>query len=133
MRVFIDTNVLISAALFPGGVASRAYYKAVSDPCDPMVSDYVIDELRRVFSRKFPQRMQALDAFIAALSSAVTIVVTPEDEVDDEATIRDVNDRPILRAARRAGADVLVTGDKDFLESSVDDPRILSPSDFLLL
>lgn len=61
MRVFIDTNVLVSAALFPGGVASRAYYRAVSDPYDPMVSDYVIDELRRVFSRKFPQRMQALD------------------------------------------------------------------------
>lgn len=133
MRVFIDTNVLISAALFPGGVASQAYYKAVSDPYDPMVSDYVIDELRRVFSRKFPQRMQALDAFIAALSSAVTIVVTPEDEVDDEADIRDVNDRPILRAARMAGADVLVTGDKDFLESSVVNPRILSPGDFLLL
>lgn len=61
MRVFIDTNVLVSAALFPGGTASRAYYKAVSDPYDPMVSYYVIDELRRVFSRKFPQRMQALD------------------------------------------------------------------------
>ena len=133
MRVFIDTNVLISAALFPSGAASRAYLKAVSVPCDPVVSDYVIDELRRVFSRKFPQRMKALDAFIAALSSTVSIVVTPEGKMSDEAQVRDVNDRPILRAARAAGVDVLVTGDKDFLDSTVDNPRILSPSEFLLL
>lgn len=89
-------------------------------PCDPVVSDYVIDELRRVFSRKFPQRMKALDAFIAALSSTVFIVVTPEGKMSDEAQVRDVNDRPILRAARAAGVDVLVTGDKDFLDSTVD-------------
>ena len=33
-----------------------------------------------------------------------------------ETQIRDVNDRPILRAAIEAKADVLLTGDKDFLE-----------------
>ncbi len=133
MRVFIDTNVLISAALFPGGTASRAYYRAVSDPYDPMVSDYVIDEPRRVFSRKFPHRMQALDTFVASLSSSVTIVSTPESALEEESGIRDVNDRPILRAARAAGAAILVTGDKDFLDSHVDNPQILSPSEFLLL
>lgn len=127
MRVFIDTNVLVSAALFPGGAASRAYYRAVSDPYDPMVSDYVIDELRRVFSRKFPQRMQALDTFVASLSSSVAIVSTPEGAFEDESGIRDINDRPVFRAARAAGADILVTGDKDLLESSVDCPQVHRP------
>ena len=46
MRIFIDTNVLISAALFPNGVAANAFERAVSTPNDPIVSDYVIDELR---------------------------------------------------------------------------------------
>ncbi len=36
-----------------------------------------------------------------------------------ETQIRDVDDRPILRAAIEAKADVLLTGDKDFLESGV--------------
>lgn len=53
--------------------------------------------------------------------------------VEDENLIRDKKDRPILRAALDAGADLFLTGDKDFLESSVTDPRIISVSDFLML
>ena len=48
-----------------------------------------------------------------------------------ETQIRDVNDRPILRAAIEAGADVLLTGDKDFLESGVKHPAIMTPAEFL--
>lgn len=131
MRIFIDTNVLISAALFPTGVAAAAYNKAVSAPCEPVVSDYVVDELRRVFARKFPHRQEALDSFLAALSSCVRIVLTPEDEETDEGAVRDSNDRPILRAARSCAADVLLTGDKDLLESGIGNPRIISSSEFL--
>ena len=36
-----------------------------------------------------------------------------------EKQIRDINDRPILRAAIEAKADILLTGDKDFLDSGV--------------
>ncbi|MDR0904331.1 MAG: hypothetical protein LBM59_06825 [Ruminococcus sp.] len=43
----------------------------------------------------------------------------------------DTNIRPILRAALKAGVDVLVTGDKDFLESGVKIPRILTAADFI--
>ena len=45
--------------------------------------------------------------------------------------IRDVNDRPILRAAIEAKADVLLTGDKDFLESGVKNPTIMTSAEFL--
>ena len=48
-----------------------------------------------------------------------------------ETQIRDVNDRPILRAAINAKADVLLTGDKDFLESGVKNPAIMTPTEFL--
>ncbi len=36
-----------------------------------------------------------------------------------------------LRAAIEARADVLLTGDKDFLESGVKDPLIMTPAEFL--
>ena len=45
--------------------------------------------------------------------------------------IRDVMDRPILRAALNANADVLLTGDKDFLESGLSHPRIMTATEFL--
>jgi predicted nucleic acid-binding protein len=38
-----------------------------------------------------------------------------------------------LRAARAASTDVLLTGDKDLLESGVESPRILTPREFLEL
>ncbi len=42
-----------------------------------------------------------------------------------------VNDRPILRAAIYANADILLTGDKDFLESGLQYPKIVTASDFV--
>ena len=45
MKVMIDTNVIISAALFPQGKAAEAFIKAVLYPYEPVVCDYVVDEL----------------------------------------------------------------------------------------
>ena len=96
-----------------------------------MTCDYVIDELRRKFVEKFPDRVSELDSFLDASLSVINVVKTPETIVDAEKLIRDAKDRPILRAALDAGADLFLTGDKDFLESSVKDPRIISVAQFL--
>lgn len=131
MRVMIDTNIFISAALFPNGRAADAFYKALVPPFQPVVCDYVIDELHRKFQEKFPNRTVEMEAFLYTALSVFDIVSTPEDVVEAEAKIRDPKDRPILRAALNAGADLFLTGDKDFLESSVTDPRIISVPEFL--
>ena len=130
-RVMIDANIFISAILFPNGKASFALKKALTHPYQPVTCDYVIDELRRKFHEKFPDRITELDAFLYASLSIIDLVKTPETISDDEKLIRDEKDRPILRAALDAGADLFLTGDKDFLESYVTDPRIISVADFL--
>ena len=131
MKVMIDTNIFISAALFPKGRAAEALYKALVLPYQPVVCDYVIDELHRKFQEKFPDRTVELEAFLYTARPAFEVVTTPEETVDAESKIRDPKDRPILRAALNAGADLFLTGDKDFLESSVEDPRIINVSTFL--
>lgn len=55
----------------------------------------------------------------------------PVDQFASETQIRDVNDRPILRAAIAAKADVLLTGDKDFWGSGVKIPAIMTPTEFI--
>ena len=45
--------------------------------------------------------------------------------------IRDETDRPILRAAVSANVDIIISGDKDFLESGIDKPKILTARDFI--
>ncbi len=133
MRVMLDTNIIISAALFPNGRAAAALLKALSPPYEAVTCDYVVDELRRKFREKFPDKMTELDAFLYAFLSAIRITSTPEEEVDAEKEIRDPKDRPILRAALASNADYFLTGDKDFLESAVEDPRIISVAEFLSL
>ena len=59
------------------------------------------------------------------------LVAVPVDEEESEQKIRDTNDRPILRAAIAARADVILTGDKDFLESGLEKPAIMTPAEFL--
>lgn len=131
MRILLDTNILISAALFPTGTSAQAYCRAVTYPNKGVICDWSIDELRRVFNRKFPARIDSMNQFLAMASIAIEIIPTPLNEVPDELKIRDVKDRPILRAAQLAGVDILLTGDKDFLESGVTNPIIIDPASFI--
>lgn len=131
MKVMIDTNILISAALFPNGTAAKAFQKSLIHPFEPVVCDYIIDEMRRKFREKFADRTTALEAFLAATSSAICIIPVPTNPVTNEKDVRDAKDRPILRAAVNADVDFLLTGDKDFLESNIVRPKIISASTFL--
>ena len=131
MRIMIDTNVIISAALFPNGKAAKAFFKAMMPPYEPIVCDYIVDELHRKFQEKFPEKQTELEAFLFQALSFIEVVKTPEEIIAEEKKVRDVKDRPILRAALDAHADLFLTGDKDFLESSITDPRIISVAEFL--
>lgn len=133
MRIMLDTNILISAALFPNGRAAQAFFKALQPPYQPLVCDYVVDELHRKFREKFPNRLTELEAFLFNALSFIKLIPTPEEAVSSEQKIRDPKDRPILRAALDAHADLFLTGDKDFWESSVTDPRIISVPEFLAM
>lgn len=133
MRILIDTNVLISAALSANGTPYRAYVKAASYPNHALICEQNVDELRRIFNKKFPSKLAALDKFLSIALLTLELVPTPTEEDISETRIRDLNDRPILRAAIKARADILLTGDKDFLESGIKNPAIMTPADFLNL
>jgi putative PIN family toxin of toxin-antitoxin system len=133
IRVMLDTNIFISAALFPRGKVAQAFLKAVQPPFQPFVCDYVIDELHRKFYEKFPDKITVLDAFLFNALEVIKQVKTPLKEVSAEQQIRDPKDRPILRAAIKEKIDIFLTGDKDFLEANVSNPKIMSVADFMVL
>jgi len=87
--------------------------------------------MKRIFNKKFPTRLASLDKFLSVALLTLELVPIPTEEDISETQIRDVNDRPILRAAIEAKADVLLTGDKDFWESGVENPKIMTPAEFL--
>lgn len=130
MRILIDTNILISSIL-GSGTPYQAYTKAVSYPNKGIVCTQNIDELRRIFNRKFPKKIPAMERFLTMAIPVLELVVLPDEEVAEEHLIRDVNDRTIMRAAIAAKVDVILTGDKDFLESGIKYPAMMTAAEFL--
>ncbi len=51
IKVMLDTNIFISAALFPKGKVAQAFIKAIQPPFQPYVCDYVIDEALHFINR----------------------------------------------------------------------------------
>ena len=131
MKVLIDINILISAALNSKGTPYLAFVKAVSYPNHGIICEQNIDEMRRIFNRKFPNKIHALETFLSLAMLTLKVVPTPIEEEISEEKIRDIKDRPILRAALYANADVLLTGDKDFLESGLKHPKIMTAAEFI--
>ncbi len=87
--------------------------------------------MKRIFNKKFPHRLPSLDKFLSLALMTLELIPVPAEEHASELQIRDRNDRPILRAAIEAKVDILLTGDKDFLESGLKSPMILTPAEFL--
>ena len=132
IRVMLDTNILFSAMYSFTGKPFAAFSKASEMPYHLVLCDQIIDELRRNFNRKFPAKIPVIERFLS-LAQYDLITITPDDvAIRDEENIRDHADRPILRAARKAKVDIFVTGDKDFLESNVTNPKIMTATDFIM-
>ena len=58
MRVMLDTNVIVSAVLFPSSQLSRSVLE-LSERHGLVMCDKVIAELREVMNRKFSDKVQA--------------------------------------------------------------------------
>ena len=83
MRILIDTNILISAIL-GNGTPFQAYVKAVSYPNSGVVCTQNIDELRRIFNRKFPKKISAMEQFLAMALSVIEVVQVPDELTEEE-------------------------------------------------
>jgi putative PIN family toxin of toxin-antitoxin system len=127
MRILTDTNIIVSAILFPNSVVARVW-SYILEQHHVLISSYSLDELETVFQRKFPDNMDALHAFLAHLSCEIVEAEQPATGIPP---IRDEADLPILMAAITANADILLTGDKDFTDVSLNKPVVMTPSVFM--
>ena len=126
MRVFLDTNVLVSAAATRGLCAD--VLREVFASHELIVSEYLIKELRRVLADKFSLPRDTREEYIWLLHQG-TIVAEEADPPPIQ--LKDKSDIPILGAALQARADVLVTGDMELQNlESVGELLILSPRGF---
>lgn len=131
MRILIDTNILFSAALFPNSAPHRAFEHATALPNIAIISYQSLEELASVFYKKAPNKISLLEQFLVTSLCGIELIAVPSDYIDLESQIRDIDDRTIYRAAVNAKADIILTGDKDLLESGITSPQILTAREFL--
>lgn len=123
MRLFLDTNVLVSA-LTTRGLCSELL-EFVVDRHELLISDHLLKELRRVLAEKFRQPAPVINGYLGFLSLHGEMVNPVQDP---GISLRDPDDLPILCAAAGGKADALVTGDTELL--ALGKPlglRIVSP------
>lgn len=128
MRIMLDTNVLISALLFPGA-RMDSMMDCIFTNHQLVLSSYVVDELKNVVRRKFPGREIAINKLLMLMS--FEYVYTPSEIESGLFDIRDVKDYPVLYTAIIEDVDILVTGDKDFSDIDIEKPEIMSPAQFM--
>jgi len=113
MRVVLDANVLIAA------LAGRGLCEAVLELCLEEHDLVISDELLAEVSRNLVKRIrlpESVAADFCRLLRGNAVVETPRPVAPT--ACRDPKDLHVLGLAQAARADVLVTGDKDLLESS---------------
>ena len=128
MRVFLDANVLFSAAKSDRAVRqllallTRAGHECWAD-------GYVVEEARRNLMVKAPDGMPVLDTVLARVHLAAS---HPRPEALEAAFPLPEKDRPVLAAAIGSRCEALVTGDRThfgaFYGTSLGGVMVYSPS-----
>jgi uncharacterized protein len=128
MKVVFDTNVFVSAFLFPGSQGEEALLLAHRRKVLLYSSVPILTETARVFRTKFDQSEEDIIAALKMIGRMATIV-HPSRQVT---VLEDVPDNRILECAVTAGADLIVTGDRHLLKiKEFEGVPIVRLADFL--
>ena len=125
MRILVDTNTLISAMFYPDSKPAKALSHAANDH-ELVLSDHNISEFRRISKEKFSHVQADIDLFLTELT--YELVLAPESP---QKLISDPKDAPILNAAILADVDIIISGDKHFLELDMERPETMKAAEYL--
>ena len=110
MRVFLDTNVLVSAVA-TRGLCTEVLHLVLAEH-DLILGERVLGELCRVLAEKIGLGARAIDQVETFLRRQGRVVRSTQPPA---VTVRDADDIYVLAEASEAGVDVVVTGDRDLL------------------
>jgi len=133
VRLFLDANVLFTAAHNPGGRSAATFQLARAGVCSLFSSQHALEEARRNLKLKYPSAMDTLERLVTV--GAVEPVAASKDVAWALEQGLPLKDAPILAAAVQARCEVLVTGDRTHFghlySRRVRGVEVLSPADAL--
>jgi putative PIN family toxin of toxin-antitoxin system len=128
VKVVFDTNVLVSALVFPGGRGEAAVQRIVEEKDRLLLSKPILDELLGILGRKFARDAEAL-SHAAVFLTELSLSVKPRQRLH---VVKDDPDNRILECAVAGDADIIVTGDRALLAlREYKGVRLISLRDYL--
>jgi len=125
MKILADTNILVSSLLYPNSKPAIALAHIVEN-YTLVLTDYNIDELHRVTRDKFPEKLLEVDVLLSKLSYELVA-----ESQSKQKLINDPKDVPILNTAIDSGVDIIISGDKHFLQLNIEQPSIMTVAEYL--
>jgi len=112
VRVVLDSNILISAFIVPGGKAEQAFTLAVRRRYRALTSIPILTETGGKLRQKFDLDDRTIAGVLRTVARAAEIV-RPSSRLS---VVRGPPDNRILECAVDGRADAIVTGDRGLLE-----------------
>jgi putative PIN family toxin of toxin-antitoxin system len=126
MRVFLDTNVLVSAVATRGLCTDVLREVLLSHQL--LVSADLLKELEKVLREKIGLPQPLLYEFVEFIQQNARF---SRSSPPQKIPVKDQTDTPILSAALNGGADLFVTGDRELMElERLGNMEIVSPRGF---
>ena len=131
IRVVLDTNILISALLFPGSKPDMVVALAREGKIQAFTSPLLMQEFARVLVHKLQYERTVAELVVWKIAGAFTIVHPSGERKHEIAVVNE--DWHVLECALDVAAQYVVTGDRKHLLplQSYDGIRILSHAEFL--
>jgi predicted nucleic acid-binding protein len=113
ITAFIDSSVLFAACLSRTGASHEIVRASIRGTVELVLSDYVLREVERTLTAKRPDALPVLEEMVQAVN--FTLSTPSRQDVVAAARYTDVEDAPIVAAAKTAGVDYLVSLDRKHL------------------
>ena len=130
LRLVIDTNVLVSAALKPDGLQRTTFLLAITKPARLYVSPPILEEFVEVLSRPELSIRKWLRLRLLQLIKNHSYAVTPPRRL---AVTSDPDDNIFVECADAARADFLITGNRKHFPAFWRSTKTVTPREFVSL
>jgi putative PIN family toxin of toxin-antitoxin system len=128
LRLVVDTNILVSAALNPSGIPRAVLLLATTKPAALYISEAILDEYREVLARPELKIRKGLRLQLLELIRSKAHLVKPARPL---LVTKDPDDNKFLECADIARADYLVTGNQKHFPKFWKKTKVISSREFL--
>jgi putative PIN family toxin of toxin-antitoxin system len=130
LRLVIDTNVLVSAALNPDGLERTTILIAITKPARLYVSPPILEEYAGVLARPHLKIRKGVRLQLLQLIKNRSYMVVPSQRLG---VASEPDDNVFLECADKAGADYLVTGNQKHFPQFWKKTKIITSREFISL